>query len=68
MASNYTVTLPPINSSGSTAFMTYDTSNNMGVGPAVTGGITGSNIANQTITQGLLAPRATQQGLLVELV
>ena len=59
MASNYTVTLPPINSSGSTAFMTYDTSNNMGVGPAVTGGITGSNIANQTITQGLLAPRAT---------
>jgi hypothetical protein len=57
MASNYTVTLPPINSSGSTAFMTYDTSNNMGVGPAVTGGITAANIAPQSITQALLAPK-----------
>jgi hypothetical protein len=59
MASSYTATLPPINSSGSTAFMTYDTSNNMGVGPALTGGITSTNIAAGAITQSLLAPKTT---------
>jgi len=58
LASDYTVTLIPNNSSGSTVFMTYDTSNNMGLGPSTTAGITGSNIAAQTITQGLLAPRS----------
>lgn len=30
MASNYSVTLPPSNTTGNTAFLTYDTSNNIG--------------------------------------
>jgi microcystin-dependent protein len=38
MASNYTVTLPPINTTGNTVFLTYDTSNNIGLGPSVTSG------------------------------
>lgn len=57
LGANYSLTLPPTNTSGGSAFLIYDASNNMGVGPALAGGITGSNIANQTITQGLLAPR-----------
>jgi hypothetical protein len=56
LASNYTLTLPPNNSTGGAAFLTYDASNNIGVGPATTAGITGSNIASQTLTQGLRAP------------
>lgn len=55
LASNYNLTLPPNNGTGSTVFMTYDASNNMGIGPATTAGITGANIANQTLTQGLRA-------------
>lgn len=45
MAANYTVILPPINTTGGTAFMTYDASNDMGIGPAVQNGITRSNLA-----------------------
>lgn len=56
LGANYSLTLPPNNSSGSTAFLTYDTSNNIGVGPSTTGGITASNIANGTLTQVLKAP------------
>lgn len=68
MGSDYSVTLPPINTSGSTAFLTYDTANNMGVGPATNGltdaniapkSLTNASIANGTITQQLLQPRAT---------
>ena len=48
LAANYNITLPPTNSSGGTAFLTYDTSNNMGVGPATTHGITRGNLAAYT--------------------
>lgn len=55
MAADYSVTLPPPNSSGSTAFLIYDTANNIGVGPSTTLGITGANIANLTITDSKIA-------------
>jgi hypothetical protein len=45
LASNYTITLPPTNTTGSTVFLTYDASNDMGIGPAVSGGITRANQA-----------------------
>jgi hypothetical protein len=59
MASNYTVTLPPINTTGNTVFLTYDTSNNIGLGPSSANPFVGtSNIQPQAITQALLAPRS----------
>jgi microcystin-dependent protein len=45
LGADYSLTLPPSNSTGSTAFLTIDTSNNMGEGPALNGGITAANIA-----------------------
>lgn len=57
MGADYSVTLPPPNSSGGTVFLTYDTSGNMGLGPLVAAGISGSNITNATITENKLAPR-----------
>jgi hypothetical protein len=45
LGANYSLTLPPTNGSGSTVFLTYDTSNNEGIGPAVQNGITRSNLA-----------------------
>lgn len=45
LGADYSLTLPPTNSTGSTAFVTIDTSNNMGEGPAVTGGLTTANFA-----------------------
>ncbi len=39
MASSYTATLPPPNTTGSTVFLTYDTSNNIGLGPSTTSGV-----------------------------
>jgi hypothetical protein len=56
LASNYSVTAPPSNTTAATVFMTYDASNNMGIGPAVTAGITGTNIASNTITVAKMAP------------
>lgn len=50
-----TLPTPPAVSS----FMTMDNAGNMGVAIPISKGLTNSNIANQTITQGLLAPRAT---------
>jgi microcystin-dependent protein len=35
MGADYSAVLPPANSSGSTVFLTYDTSNNIGLGPSV---------------------------------
>lgn len=55
MASDYSITLPAANGSGNTAFLTYDTSNNIGVGPSTSQGITASNIANKTITAAQIA-------------
>jgi hypothetical protein len=49
LGANYSLTVPPSNTTGSTVFMTYDTSNNMGLGPNVTGGLTSSNLAANTI-------------------
>lgn len=49
LASNYSVTLPPTNSSGAKVFMTYDTSNNMGLGPTVTAGIAQANLAPRSL-------------------
>jgi len=50
LGADYSVFLPPSNSSGGSAFLVYDTSNNINVGPQVSQGITASNIANATIT------------------
>lgn len=36
LSTNYSVTLPPTNSTGSTVYLTYDTSNNIGLGPSTT--------------------------------
>lgn len=68
MGADYDVTLPQPNNSGSSVFLIYDTSNNIGNGPAVNGGLTDSNIspksltnasiANGTLTQILKAPMA----------
>lgn len=55
MAADFNVTLPTSNGSGSTAFLTYDTSNNITVGPSINGGITTSNIASNTILNANIA-------------
>lgn len=47
MAANYSLTLPSL--PGATSFMTLDATGTMGSGPAISGGITGSNIASATI-------------------
>lgn len=52
-----TLPTPP----GATSFMTMDNAGNMGVSIPVTAGITGSMMANQTITEDKLAPRPTGQ-------
>lgn len=67
MGADYSVTLPPSNSAGVPVFLTYDTSNNMTVGPAVLGalttsnlsssaGILGTQLANNTVTVQQLLP------------
>lgn len=57
MAADYTVVLPPPNSLGFTAFLVMDTSNNITQSVNIVKGLTNANIANQTITQVLLAPK-----------
>ncbi len=57
MAANTTETLPTI--PAATSFMTMDASGSMATTIPVALGITASNIANQTITQGKLALKAT---------
>lgn len=54
---NYSIQLPPDNTSGTPSFLTYDTSNNITVGPAITGGITGTNVATNTLTLTNFTPR-----------
>lgn len=49
LGANYSLTLPPSNSTGSTAFMIIDTSNNMGEGPSINAGITQGNLANNSV-------------------
>jgi hypothetical protein len=51
LAANYSLTLPPTNPSGGTVFLTYDASNNEGIGPAVTAGITSANIGAAAIAR-----------------
>lgn len=58
LAANYSLTLPA-SLPGATSFMTLSSSGNIASGPSVAAGITNANIANQTITQVLLASRAT---------
>ncbi len=58
LGADYSLTLPPTNTSGGTAFLTYDTSNNMATGVAVTGGIDTANIANGAITTAKIAAGA----------
>ena len=65
LGANYSLTLPPTNSTGTTAFVTIDTSNNMGelsvIGQLTTAnlsptaGITGGQIAALTITDSNIA-------------
>ena len=50
LGASYDLTLPPTNGTGGTVFMTYDDSNNMGVGVAISAGITSSNLANGAVT------------------
>jgi hypothetical protein len=45
LGADYSLTLPPTNSTGGTVFLTYDTSNNEGIGPALQNGITRPNLA-----------------------
>lgn len=63
LGANYSLTLPPSNSTGGTTFMTIDASNNMGEGPALTAGITSANIANATITGAKIVNQTLTQGL-----
>lgn len=55
LSSDYSATFLPTNGTGSTVFVTYDSSNNMGLGPNLTAGINTTNIADGAITQVKLA-------------
>jgi hypothetical protein len=57
MGSSYSVTLPPPNTTGSLAYLSYDTSNNIGV--AGLGTISGAYLEAGTVPQSSLAPRST---------
>lgn len=50
LASNYSVTLPPTNSTGGTVLLTYDTSNNISIGPSLS--TVGFNPAGTLIMSG----------------
>lgn len=45
LSADYSLQLPPDNSTGVNSFVTMDTSNNLSVGPAVANGITRNNLA-----------------------
>jgi len=53
LGADYSLVMPPTNSAGSTVFLTYDTSNN--IGATVVLPLTGTNIANATITGSKIA-------------